>query len=97
MSVVFRDEAISDLDEIARFIGQRNPAAAGRIIDRIHRVIYATIDRLPLSGRLNRKNNTREFAVPGLPYLIIYRPVGDVVDVIAIFHTSRDPATKRQP
>ena len=97
MSVVFRDEAISDLDEIARYIARHNPAAAARVIARIHRVIYRTIDRLPLSGRLNRANNTREFAVPGLPYLVIYRPVGDAVDVIAIFHTSRDPATKRQP
>jgi plasmid stabilization system protein ParE len=50
-----------------------------------------------LGGGLKRANNTREFVVPGLPYVIIYRPVGDVVDVIAIFHTSRDPATKRQP
>ena len=97
MSVVFRDEAISDLDEIARYIARHNPAAAARVIARTHRVIYRTIDRLPLSGRVNRANNTREFAVPGLPYLVIYRSVGDVVDVIAIFHTSRDPTTKRQP
>ena len=97
MSVVFRDEAISDLDEIARYIGQNNPAAAARVIARIHRVIYRTIDRFPNGGRLNPANNTREFAVPGLPYLIIYLPVADVVDIIAIFHTSRDPSTKRQP
>jgi toxin ParE1/3/4 len=97
MTVVFRDEAISDLDGIARYIAQHSPAAATRVIARIHRVIYPTIDRLPLSGRLNRANNTREFAVPGLPYPIVYRPVGDVVDVIAIFHTSREPANKRQP
>ena len=97
MTVVFRDEAISDLDEIARCIAHHNPAAAERVVARIHRVIYRTIDRLPLCGRLNRANNTREFAVPGLPYLIVYRPVGDVVDVIAVFHTSRDPTTKRQP
>jgi toxin ParE1/3/4 len=97
MSVVFRDEAIADLDAIARYMAQHNPAAAARAIARIHRVIYRTIDRLPLSGRLNRANNTRDLAVPGLPYLVIYRPVGDVVDVIAIFHTSRDPASKREP
>ena len=97
MSVVFRDEAISDLNEIARYIGQHNPAAVDRVIARIHRVIYRTIVRLPLSGQLNRANNTREFTVPGLPYLIIYRPVGEVIDVIGVFHTSRHPASKRQP
>ena len=83
--------------KIAAYIARHNPAAAARVIARIHRVIYRTVDRFPLSGRLNRANNTREFAVPGLPYLVIYRHVGDVVDVVAIFHTSRDPATKRQP
>jgi toxin ParE1/3/4 len=97
MTVAFRAEALSDLEEIADFMGQSDPAAARRVIARIHRVIYRTIDRLPLGGRLNPANGTREYAVPGLPYLVIYVPVGDVVDVVAVFHTARDPATKRQP
>ena len=74
MTVVFREEALADLDEIAHYIAQHNPAAADRVIARI-----------------------REYAVPGLPYLVIYRPTTDLIDVIAIFHTSRDPGTKRQP
>jgi plasmid stabilization system protein ParE len=97
MTVAFREEALADLDEIARFIARHDPGAADRVIARIHKTIYKTIDVLPLCGRLNRANKTREYAVPGLPYLVIYVPVGDVVDIIAIFHTSRDPATKRQP
>ena len=94
MSVVLCDEAISDLDEIARYIGQNNPqlwlersfastgSSMGRSIGSQH------------SGRVNPANNTRELAVP---YLIIYPPAADAVDMIAIFHTSRDPSTKRQP
>jgi len=97
MKVVFREEALADLDEIARFIAGYDTAAANRVIARIHRTIYRTIGVLPLSGRLNPANNTREYAVPGLPYLVIYLPAGDVVDIIAVFHTARDPGTKRQP
>jgi toxin ParE1/3/4 len=97
MTVVFREEALADLEEIARFIAEADAAAARRVITRIHRVIHGTIDRFPLGGRLNRANGTREYAVPGLPYLIIYVPHGDIVDVIAVFHTSRDPSAKRQP
>jgi toxin ParE1/3/4 len=97
MSVVFREEALADLDEIAHYIGQRNAAAAARVIARIHRIIHGTIEAFPLSGRLNPANNTREYAVPGLPYLIIYLPGADLIDIVAIFHTSRDPGTKRQP
>ena len=74
MTVVFREQAIADLDEIARYIGQRNPAAASQVIRRINRVIHKTIRTFPFSGRLNAANNTREYAVPGLPYLIIYLP-----------------------
>jgi plasmid stabilization system protein ParE len=76
MTVVFRDEAISDLEDIASYIAQHDPAAAARVIARIHRVIFRTIDRLPLSGHLDAANQTREFSVPGLPYLIVYLPVG---------------------
>ena len=98
MTVVFREEALADLDEIARFfIAWHNPIAADRVVARIHKTIYQTIDTLPLSGRLNAGNNTREYAVPGLPYLVIYMPTADGIDVIAIFHTARDPKTKRRP
>jgi toxin ParE1/3/4 len=95
--VIFRQEALADLDEIGRFITRDNPNAANRVIARIHKTIYQTIQRLPLSGRLNPTNSTREYAVPGLPYLVIYLPVGDIIDIIAVFHTARDPRTKRQP
>jgi toxin ParE1/3/4 len=97
MSVVFREEALADLDEISHHISQSDPRQANRVIQRIHDVIFGVLDVLPLSGRLNRADNTREFAVPGLPYLIIYVPLADIIDVIAIFHTSRDPAKKRRP
>ena len=63
---------------------------------RIHKVIYGTIDRLPLCGRLHEPSNTREFPVPGLPYVVIYQPDAGRIDIIAVFHTSRDPASKRR-
>ena len=97
MKVVFREEALADLDEVARFIARYDASAADRVVARIHRTIYRTIAVLPMSGRLNPANTTREYAVPGLPYLVIYLPAGDIMDVIAVFHTARDPGTKRQP
>jgi toxin ParE1/3/4 len=97
VTVTFREEALADLDEIARFIAQHNPRAADRVVVRLHKTIYRTIERLPLCGRLNPANNTREYAVPGLPYLVIYLPTADGIDVVAIFHTARDPGSKRQP
>lgn len=34
----------------------------------------------------------REALVPGYPYAVYYRPESGQVTVLAIFHTSRDPA-----
>jgi toxin ParE1/3/4 len=96
MKVAFREEALADLDEIGTFIARSDAGAADRVIARIYKVIHRTIAALPLSGRLNPANNTREYAVPGLPYLVIYLPAGDTIDVIAVFHTARDPETKRR-
>jgi toxin ParE1/3/4 len=97
MSVVFREEALADLEETSRHISQSDPRQSHRVIQRIYDVIFGTLELLPLAGRVNRADNTREFAVPGLPYLIIYVPVGDLIDVVAIFHTWREPASKRRP
>jgi plasmid stabilization system protein ParE len=63
MNVVFRAEALADLEEIADFVSQQNPQAATRVVERIHRVIYRTLCTLPLGGRLNPANNAREYAV----------------------------------
>lgn len=93
MKVVFREEALADLDEIGTFIARSDAGAADRVVARIHRTIHRTIAVLPLSGRLTPTTNTREYAVPGLPYLL---PAGDTIDVIAVFHTARDPDTKRR-
>jgi plasmid stabilization system protein ParE len=68
LRVAFREVALADLDEIALFIAQHDVTAADRVIARIHRTIHRAIAALPLSGRLNASNGTREYAVPGLPY-----------------------------
>jgi plasmid stabilization system protein ParE len=36
--------------------------------------------------------DVREALVPGFPYAIYYRPESGQVAVLAVFHTSRDPA-----
>ncbi|MEQ1695751.1 MAG: type II toxin-antitoxin system RelE/ParE family toxin [Hyphomicrobiaceae bacterium] len=93
MTVLFRDEALEDLDEIARFIARDNPMVADWIIARIHEVIYDTLDAFPESGR-RADSAAYEFAVPHLPYLIVYLPREAGIDVVGVFHTARDPHAK---
>jgi plasmid stabilization system protein ParE len=75
----------------------RDADAAARIIQRINRVIFSTLSVLPLSGRLDLETGVRQFPVPGLAYLVLYIPQPEFIDVLAVFHTSRDPGTKRKP
>src|SRR5205823_10506792 len=52
-----------------------NPGAARRVVGRVE----SSVSRLapfPLSGRAGHVAGTRELAVPGPPYLVVYR-VGD--------------------
>ena len=67
MTVGFRDEALEDLEEIARYIARDNPAAAGSVIARIHHVIYGALALLPQSG--HAAHGAYEFPVPHLPYI----------------------------
>jgi plasmid stabilization system protein ParE len=94
MTVRFRDEALQDLEDIAGFIARDNPAAAFAVVARIHSVIYETLDSLPHSG--HARYGAHEFAVPHLPYVIVYKETNGDLDIIGVFHTSLHPETKHR-
>jgi plasmid stabilization system protein ParE len=94
MTVRFRDVALQDLEEIASYIARDNPTAANTVMARIHGVIYGMLDRLPRSG--HTVYGAHEFAVPHLPYVIVYKQTNDDLDIIGVFHTSLHPETKRR-
>ena len=39
---------------------------------------------MPYRGRYGRLENTRELVIPGLPYVVIYRPLEDRILVLNI-------------
>lgn len=89
MRLELTQSATADLDAIANYIAQDNPAAAGQVF----RTIVAATHRLtdvPEMGRVGRLPDTREITVAGLPYLVVYQVAGDVITVVAVFHEARD-------
>ncbi len=55
------------------------------------RRIERSINRLlilPMSGRPSVKE-TRLLVVPGVPYVVVHRVAGEVIDIIAVLHTAR--------
>jgi addiction module RelE/StbE family toxin len=76
------------LEDIRERIAADNPAAAVRMIERIR----AAVERLaafPAIGRPGRVAATREFVIPGTPYIIPYRVKGDVVQIITVLHSAQ--------
>ncbi|RWX79411.1 type II toxin-antitoxin system RelE/ParE family toxin [Neorhizobium lilium] len=86
MNVNFAPQAFADLVEIHSHISEASPRTADRVISRIRQVIEI-FQNFPLIGRPGSLEDTREFAVSGLPYTIVYRIVSVTdLDVLTIIH-----------
>ena len=81
--------ASASLDAEYDYIQRENPKAARRVFTRITSVVKRLKD-YPLSGRIGQVDGTRELIITGLPYMVIYRVATDGVEILRVFHTSRD-------
>jgi len=88
MKILYLRGALRDLEAIRTYIAQDNPDAAQKVVARIEQAARR-LESFPYSGRPGPRG-TRLLSVTGLPYIIIHRVMGDVVKVVAIFHTSRN-------
>ena len=87
------DGAVADLQGIASYIGQRNPAASDRVLD----VLYQTFS---LRGENPDIGAQRDDLIPGLRifspprpahyYVIAYYKARDGVEINAVIHGARD-------
>jgi plasmid stabilization system protein ParE len=87
MKVVLDARAVEDIEHIFQWIEQDDRGAARGVTARI----FASIERLgafPELGRRGRVEDTREWVVPRLPYIIVYeiRTERDELAVIGVFH-----------
>jgi toxin ParE1/3/4 len=81
--------AANQLEDIFDYISDDNPAAAERVVRRIHDSILRT-SRMPNAGRMGRVTGTREISVAGTPYLVAYLIVEDSIHVLAILHGAQE-------
>jgi addiction module RelE/StbE family toxin len=80
--------AIPRLASIHDYIAKDNPAASSRVAAVIVQSALR-LQRFPHVGRPGRIEGTRELVIPGLPYIIPYRVVDDVIQIASVIHTSR--------
>ena len=80
--------ALRDLIEIKAYIQRDNPAAARKEAQKIKRSVEKLM-RFPLAGRLLKKiPQVRQIVVSH--YHIFYRCHGHSVEILRIYHQSRD-------
>jgi toxin ParE1/3/4 len=89
MQVRWTRPAAQDLESIARRIRQDNPAAALRIAKAIYDRCMG-LERFPHRGRNGRIAGTREMVFAPLPYIAVYRVTDDAVEILRIYHSSRN-------
>lgn len=88
--VVWTRRYLSELDAIGRYIGERNPAAAGKIVTTIHTRTERLLSDNPFIGRPGEIRGTRELVVPGTPYIVAYRVLETRVEVLFVQHGARE-------
>ena len=79
-----------DLREAIDYIAEDNPRAADAMEDGIFAAARTLIDH-PQKGRSGRRAGTREWMAPKTPYLLIYRQTAEMVEIVRVWHTSREP------
>ena len=88
MKIVWSPTARTDLRHIEAYIAERNLSAAAKVAQAIL-VGVEGLRRFPGIGRPGRVPDTRELVISNTPYIVPYRVVGQMVDIIAVIHGAR--------
>ena len=88
MRVRWLRTALANLDAEAEYIAEDNPAAAGRVVQKIFRAVDL-LKQNPAIGRVGRVAGTRELVIAETPYILPYRVRGDAVEILRVFHAAR--------
>ena len=88
-SLELSDEAEVDFNKSYKFYYEDSPKVAETYFKQIN-IAFENVKQNPESFPVVRKN-VRKYVVKKFPFVIYYQIVDTVIQVIAIFHTSRNP------
>lgn len=80
--------ALRDLESIRTHIEHNDAKASERVAQAFHES-FELLALNPGIGRQTEGRPTREWVVPGLPYLIPYRAKPDCIEILRVFHLRR--------
>ncbi|NKB63889.1 MAG: type II toxin-antitoxin system RelE/ParE family toxin [Gammaproteobacteria bacterium] len=84
-----------DLERIVSYISdiEHSPKIALSVLERIENVLEAIKDN-PEIGFQGRRPLTREMPIHGLRTTIVYRVVGDTIEILTVFRSRQQPDKK---
>jgi addiction module RelE/StbE family toxin len=83
--VVWQPRAARHLEAIRDYLRQYNPGAVAATAAKIVKSMRA-ISAHPQIGKAGRHPHTRELAVAGTPYIVVYRVRDVAVIILAVLH-----------
>jgi len=96
MRVRYREFALSDLDRIFRYLDERNPAGARKVIAAIHAAIGDAAQH-PLGARRTSDPKVRVKVVGRYGYKIFYSVEVDSIEILHVRHGARRPWPPERP
>jgi plasmid stabilization system protein ParE len=87
MRVKWTRRALDNLDSAVEYIATDKPAAATDVALKILKSAKMLADQ-PGMGRIGRVAGTREFVVPGLPFILPYVRKDGTIVILRVMHTS---------
>lgn len=81
--------ALEDLNQIAEYIAEENPAAASKVVAKLWPAVQTLADQ-PHMGRPGRVFGTRELVVANTPLIVPYRVVNTEIQILRVLHGARN-------
>jgi toxin ParE1/3/4 len=88
MKIRWMPLAEQDLECAYDYVRQDNPPAASRIVNRIFQAVEM-LARYPAAGHSGRVANTRELPIARTPFVVVYRPTPNEIQILAVIHGAR--------
>jgi addiction module RelE/StbE family toxin len=89
MKVRWTRRAIRDLTRITQYIQRDSPAAADWVFIKIYETC-GNLSEFPNIGHRGRRPNTLELVLSPLPYVVVYRIKGEVIEIVRVWHGAQN-------
>ncbi|MFL5328865.1 MAG: type II toxin-antitoxin system RelE/ParE family toxin [Gemmataceae bacterium] len=90
LPIVLRDEAQAEFDEAFDWYDEQRAGLGIEFVAEVQKVF----DRIAVNPLVHRVvlSDIRKGVVRRFPYCVFYRPQVDRIEVVAVFHSRRDPS-----